>query len=109
MFEPYAFQQDIRDYAFYVNEAAADQDIAPFGSYESYSQEDYYKNALTTKTSNVSDPYEYNGATLVTYESPILNNGKGTGRCDGGHQCGKFQQGRFLQRELPQHVFNHLR
>lgn len=76
MFEPYAFQQDIRDYAFYVNEAAADQDIAPFGSYESYSQEDYYKNALTTKTSNVSDPYEYNGATLVTYESPILNNGK---------------------------------
>ena len=76
MFEPYAFQQDIRDYAFYVNEAAADQDIAPFGSYESYSQEDYYKNALTTKTSNVSDPYEYNGATLVTYASPILNNGK---------------------------------
>lgn len=76
MFEPYAFQQDIRDYAFYVNEAAADQDIVPFGSYESYSQEDYYKNALTTKTSNVSDPYEYNGATLVTYASPILNNGK---------------------------------
>ena len=76
MFEPYAFQQDIRDYAFYVNEAAADQDIAPFGSYDSYSQEDYYKNALTTKTSNVSDPYEYNGATLVTYASPILNNGK---------------------------------
>ena len=76
MFEPYAFQQDIRDYAFYVNEAAADQDIAPFGSYESYSQEDYYKNALTIKTSNVSDPYEYNGATLVTYASPILNNGK---------------------------------
>ena len=76
MFEPYAFQQDIRDYAFYVNEAAADQDIAPFGSYESYSQEDYYKNALTTKTSNVSDPYEYNCATLVTYASPILNNGK---------------------------------
>lgn len=76
MFEPYAFQQDIRDYAFYVNEAAADQDIAPFGSYESYSQEDYYKNALTTKTSNVSDSYEYNGATLVTYASPILNNGK---------------------------------
>ena len=76
MFEPYAFQQDIRDDAFYVNEAAADQDIAPFGSYESYSQEDYYKNALTTKTSNVSDPYEYNGATLVTYASPILNNGK---------------------------------
>lgn len=76
MFEPYVFQQDIRDYAFYVNEAAADQDIAPFGSYESYSQEDYYKNALTTKTSNVSDPYEYNGATLVTYASPILNNGK---------------------------------
>ena len=76
MFEPYAFQQDIRDYAFYVNEAAADQDIAPFGSYESYSQEDYYKNALTTKTSNVSNPYEYNGATLVTYASPILNNGK---------------------------------
>ena len=59
-----------------MNEAAADQDIAPFGSYESYSQEDYYKNALTTKTSNVSDPYEYNGATLVTYASPILNNGK---------------------------------
>lgn len=75
MFEPYAFQENIRDYAFYVDENAADQDIVPFGAYETYSQEDYYKNALTTKTSCVSDPYEYNGATLVTFASPIVSGG----------------------------------
>lgn len=76
MFEPYAFQDDIRNYAFYVNEANASGRIEPFGTYENYSQEIYYKQAAEAKAAIVTDPYEYNGIKMVSYAHPILLDNK---------------------------------
>jgi len=74
MFEPSQFQADIRDYAFYVSEDNASGDILPFGTYESYSNEVYYQMAAAAKKPVVTDPYEYNGVTMVSYASPVLYN-----------------------------------
>ncbi len=74
MFEPNQFQSDIPDYAFYVSEEDTDGDVAPFGPYETYSNEIYYKMAATAKKPVVTDPYEYNGITMVSYASPVIYN-----------------------------------
>jgi len=72
MFELYKFQSDIRDYAFRVTKNNESGVIEPFGNYSTYSDEEYYKTAATTKKSTVTPPYEYNGITMVSYASPIL-------------------------------------
>ncbi len=76
MFEPRKFQDDIEDYAFYIGEDDVDSDISPFGSYETYSQEDYYKLALEKKADVVTDPYDYNGVSMVSYASPVIKDGQ---------------------------------
>lgn len=73
MFEPFEFQEDIRDYAFYVGEEDAENDIRPFGSYSEYSQEDYYRLALEKKVDVITEPYDYNGVSMVSYASPIIH------------------------------------
>ncbi len=73
MFEPYKFQDNIRDYAFYVSEKDADQDVSPFGSYEAYSQEIYYKLAAEGRKAVVTEPYDYEGTTMVSYASPVIH------------------------------------
>lgn len=72
MFEPYKFQYNIKDYAFYISENDAGGDIQPFGNYKDYSSESYYHDAATAKIPVVTEPYEYEGITMVTYASPIL-------------------------------------
>lgn len=72
MFELYKFQSDIRDYAFRVTKNNESGVIEPFGNYSTYSGEEYYKTAATTKKSTVTPPYEYNGIIMVSYASPIL-------------------------------------
>ena len=95
MFEPYKFQADIADYAFYISEGEADQDTVPFGAYSTYANESYYSMAASQKKAVVTEPYDYNGdplvlpslqayayianedmchMTLVTYASPIIHN-----------------------------------
>lgn len=76
MFEPYKFQKDIKNYAFYVTQEQADSDIEPFGLYEDYSKETYYKSAAEARTSVVTEPFEYNGIKMVSYAMPILHDGE---------------------------------
>lgn len=73
MFEPYKFQDDIEDYAFYIGEDDVDSEIRPFGVYETYSQENYYKEALEKREDVVTEPYDYNGVSMVSYASPVMN------------------------------------
>lgn len=72
MFEPYKFQDDMRDYAFYVDENSAGQTVEPYGVYSEYSQEVFYKEAVEARMPLVTDPYEYNGMTIVSYARPII-------------------------------------
>ena len=73
MFEPYAFQSTIRDYSFLVQHDTANEKIYPFGAYETYSGEDYYKQAATARQSIVTSPYYYQGDLLMSYSSPIIH------------------------------------
>lgn len=74
MFEPYKFQKDIRDYAFYVDQSNVNEEIKPFGTYEDYSQEVYYRMAANAGVPVVTDPYESNGYQVVAYAYPIYRN-----------------------------------
>ncbi len=74
LFEAYKFQEDMKDYGFYISEQNASEKVEPFGAYEVYSQEDYYKLAAEKKDSVVTDPYDYNGISMVSYASPIIHN-----------------------------------
>lgn len=74
LFEAYKFQDDMKDYGFYISEENASEKVEPFGAYEVYSQEDYYKLAAEKLDSVVTDPYDYNGISMVSYASPIIHN-----------------------------------
>lgn len=74
MFEPYKFQKDIRDYAFYVDQANVNEEIKPYGAYEDYSQELFYKMAVDTGTPIVTDPFDFDGRKAVSYAYPIYRN-----------------------------------
>ena len=79
LFEPYAFQSDMENYAFYVSEKTANEPVKPFGEYSTYSQESYYKNALTKKEALVTEPYDYEGTKVVTYAAPLLQDNNAIG------------------------------
>ena len=79
MFEPYAFQSDMPNYAFYISDKNANKDVTPFGDYNTYSQESYYKDAMSSKTSTVTDPYEFEGTKVVTYATPIIRDNNAIG------------------------------
>lgn len=76
MFEAFAFQENLQNYAMYISIDTVDQDITPFGAYSDYSQEAYYKEAAEAKKSVVTEPFDYNGMTVVTFASPIIYNGE---------------------------------
>ncbi|HWP51677.1 MAG TPA: methyl-accepting chemotaxis protein, partial [Clostridia bacterium] len=76
MFEPYKFQNDINSYAFYIDKSTVGDAVKPFGEYAAYSIQNYYKEASNTKQAIITDPYEYNGKTMITYSTPILYNGE---------------------------------
>lgn len=76
MFEPYAFDSGIKDYAFYISETEADKPVEPFGTYSDYSNQTFYKEAAQAKETVFVDPYEFNGMTMVTASIPIYYEGK---------------------------------
>ena len=92
MFEPNKFQENLSNYAFYVSETDADKDVLPFGDYETYSNEAYYQMAATAKQDVVTDPYEYNGVTMVSYASPILYNNELKGVVMGDIKVNNFDK-----------------
>ncbi len=79
MFEPYAFQSDMPNYAFYISDKDANEDVTPYGDYSTYSQESYYKDVISSKASTVTDPYEFRGAKVVTYATPIIRDNNAIG------------------------------
>lgn len=74
MFEPYKFDTDIEDYAFYCSESDRSDKIQPFGTYSHYSKEEYYAKAAKENEMVLTKPYQYGGSTIVTAASPIRYN-----------------------------------
>lgn len=76
LFEPYAFDKNIKDYAFYVLGAESEKDIEPYGKYEEYSKGEFYTKAAKSLESEFTNPYEDKGVTMVTYSVPIVFDGE---------------------------------
>lgn len=76
MFEPYAFDEKIEDYAFYVLGEESEKEIEPYGAYKDYSTQEYYSKAAKSLKPEFTDPYEDQGIMMVTYSVPIIYDGK---------------------------------
>lgn len=72
LFEPYAFDKNIKDYAFYVLGSESDKEIEPFGVYEDYSSQEYYHKPKEAMAPQFTEPYDDQGAKMVTYCVPII-------------------------------------
>lgn len=72
LFQPYAFDANIKDYAFYILGSESEKDIEPFGIYDDYSKEEYYTKAFASKKPEFTSPYDDQGIQMVTYCVPIL-------------------------------------
>lgn len=72
-FEPGKYDDNIQDYALYVNrEDAANRVAKPFGKYSDYSEQEYYKPAKENKKPYFTKPDQYQGTTMITAVYPIL-------------------------------------
>lgn len=76
LFEPYKFSDDIRNYSFSVDANNASGTIEPFGAYEAYEKETYYREAADAKETVITSPYVYEGVHMVSVASPILKGDK---------------------------------
>lgn len=76
LFEPYAFDKNIKDYSFYVLGENSEDEIKPYAKYDEYSKEEYYSKAAKSLEPEFTDPYEDQGIIMVTYSVPIVYNGK---------------------------------
>lgn len=72
-FEPGKFDAAVKDYSFDVTtESAKSGGANLLGSYDEYSQEEYYARARELLAPVVTDPYEYDGRTLVSISYPLI-------------------------------------
>lgn len=75
-FEKGAFDPAVPDYSIYVDEESAQKGNAyDLGTYEEYSQEEYYKEVKALLSPYAVDPYVYNGRTLISLGYPIIIEG----------------------------------
>lgn len=72
MFEPHAFDENIRDYSFYLTSENCEDKIEPFKTYEEYSKEKYYITAQSSAEPVFTTPYKYDGNMIITYCVPLI-------------------------------------
>ncbi len=71
LFEPFAFKNDLESFTIY----ASVNGLSNFGNYAEYAQQSYYARAVEAKKLIFTDPYEYEGVTMITASTPIIING----------------------------------
>lgn len=79
-FEPNAFDPSIKDYTLYISEEdALSGNIQSYGAYETYSSQDYYKNAAQSQQNSFTKPYKDQGVMMISASFPIVYNGETKG------------------------------
>lgn len=79
-FEPYAYEDNIRDYTLYINDGDVDNQTAQsYGTHEEYSKNEYYAVAAATQKDYFTKPYTDQGITMVTAAFPIVSGGETQG------------------------------
>lgn len=80
LFEPYAFDPNIKDYAIYADLKNSQKRTAiTVGAYSEYGQKDYYREAAGTQKNVFTDPYVYDGVVMVSAAFPIIHEGETEG------------------------------
>lgn len=74
LFEPYAFDEGIEDYSFYISTEDSDKDVVPYAEYSTYGSEEYYTKAAASLEPVFTGPYDDMGIKMVTYSVPIMFN-----------------------------------
>lgn len=74
MFEPYAYDENIESYSLYLDDSNPEV-VTTLGDYTSYSKEEYYFKAKESKSPSFTDPYEFNGVTMISAAYPVISNG----------------------------------
>ncbi|MGC4019137.1 MAG: methyl-accepting chemotaxis protein [Muricomes sp.] len=79
-FEPYAFDDSVKDYSLYVSEEGAENETAEIAvPYEEYANMEWYSMAATTQKPYFTKPYVEDDITMVTVSYPIVSEGKTQG------------------------------
>ena len=74
-FEEGSFDPAIKDYTIYVSDADAENKTCQsYGDYKDYSANEYYQEALQTKKTYFTSPYEDQGNMMITASYPIVYN-----------------------------------
>jgi len=80
LFEPYAYDDSIKNYTIYVSDDdAVKKTSQSYGNYEEYSKNEYYSLAATTQKNYFTKPYVNQGMTMITASFPIVSGGKTQG------------------------------
>ena len=70
-FEPYLFDDASKDYGFVVSK---DGSYKSMGSYDTYSNNEYYKSSKNTLKPYYTSPYDKDGITVITACYPLIYN-----------------------------------
>lgn len=70
-FEPYLFDDASKDYGFVVSKDGSYKNI---GSYETYSNNEYYRSSKSTLRPYYTVPYDKDGLTVITASYPLTYN-----------------------------------
>lgn len=72
----YGFQNNIKDYSFYITPDSTKDTLTICGDAEKYVNEIYYAEAAECKETVVTEPYNYNGVDMITIATPIVRDGQ---------------------------------
>ncbi len=75
-FSEYGFQNNIKDYSFYITPDSTRDTLAICRDSEKYVNEIYYAEAAERKETVVTEPYNYNGVDMITIATPIVRDGQ---------------------------------
>lgn len=75
-FTEYGFQNNIKDYSFYVTPESKRDTVTIYAPYEQYANEIYFAEAVERKETIVTDPYNFDGVDMITIAAPIIRDGE---------------------------------
>ncbi len=76
-FEPYAFNKNTKEYAIYVNNGSiGTDDYTQIKGSDGYFEETWYKNVINDGEASISEPYKYDGMTILTLATPVIIDNK---------------------------------
>lgn len=92
-FEPGKFEENIQNYALYVNrEEAAAKKAEAFGNYSDFSTKEYYGPAKETKKPYFTKPAPYKGTNMITAVYPIIYKDEFMGAIVADIDVGRFSK-----------------